>query len=193
MRVIVGCEESAKVRDAFRKLGHDAWSCDLVPTRGDPEWHLQGDVIAAIYYQGPWDIIILHPPCTALCVSGNGTYAKTKPLGHLRIEAGFWTNSLWKTARENARIGCALENPVGVLGSYIGKRTQTIHPWQFGHGETKTTHLWLDRLPPLVPTNIVSGRENRIWKMGPSDTRARERSETYQGIADAMAAQWGSL
>lgn len=110
-----------------------------------------------------------------------------------RHEAKSWTIKLWDLAKEQAQAGCALENPVGVLGSAMGVKPQTIHPWQFGHGETKTTHLWMDRLPPLVPTNILEGRENRIWKMGPSETRARERSETYQGIADAMADQWGRL
>ena len=192
MNVLVGCEESQKVCQAFRKLGHEAYSCDLIPTRGDPNIHIRADIGNALFC-GLWDIIILHPPCTKIAVSGNGTYGTGKPKNYMRTEALKWTKQLWETAKVQARVGVCLENPRGVLWRAIGKCTQEIQPWQFGHGETKATQLWLDRLPTLKPTSIVDGREQRIWKMGPSDTRSRDRSETYQGIADAMAQQWGSL
>lgn len=193
MRILIGCEESQKVCQAFRKLGHDAWSCDLVETRGDWRWHIIGDVMQCIEAHLDWDIIILHPPCDCMTVSGNGTYGTGKPKNHMRIDAVNWTKQLWEAAKASAAVGVCLENPRGVLWRAIGKCTQEIQPWQFGHGETKATQLWLDRLPKLKPTNIVDGREQRVWKMGPSKTRKRARSETYQGIADAMAQQWGSL
>ena len=185
MHVLVGCEYSGIVRDAFQERGHNAWSCDTEPTEtGDK--HYQGDIFAVLLETGPWDLIILHPPCTALAVCGNGTYADTKA----RRDAIRWTVRLWNTAIQHAgRV--ALENPVGVLSSKWQKPTQYIQPWQFGHGETKKTGLWLNDLPPLVPTNIVRGREQRIWKMSPSPERGKERSRFYPGIAAAMAQQWG--
>ena len=190
-RVLVGCEESGKVRDAFLKRGHDAWSNDLQPARnGGP--HIQRCVTKAIRFYGPWDIIILHPECTALSLSGNRWYGIGMPLNDKREEAIEWTGTLWRLAKMYARIGCALENPAGVIWQHIG-RPQYIQPWQFGHGETKKTGILAHNLPPLVPTNIVEGREQRIWKMAPSPTRKRDRSETYQGIADAMADQYGEL
>jgi hypothetical protein len=192
MNVLIGCEESQKVCQAFRKAGHKAFSCDLLPTRGDVRYHIQKDILGALC-DLDWDVVILHPPCTCLSVSGNGTYGTGKAKNYMRLNASGWTSVLWEHAKDFARVGVCLENPRGVLWRAIGKCTQEIQPWQFGHGETKATQLWLDRLPPLKPTNIVEGREQRIWKMGPSETRSRDRSETYQGIADAMAAQWGSL
>lgn len=192
-RVIVACEYSGRVRDAFRKLGFDAWSCDLLPTDSDPEFHHAADVFDVIENRGPWDLILMHPPCTALCVSGNRHYGTGMPKNTLRQQALDWTVALWNTARQRARVGVSLENPIGVLTAEIGKPSQIIQPWQFGHGETKATCLWLDRLPLLVPTQIVEGREQRIWKMGPSPTRGKERSLTYQGIADAMADQWSKV
>jgi hypothetical protein len=149
------------------------------------------DVFKAIREHGPWDIIILHPPCDALSVSGNAHYGKGMRLACHRDAAAFWTNRLWRCATTWARVGVCLENPVGVLNREIGKPTQYIQPWQFGHGETKKTGLWLHGLPKLIPTNIVEGREARILAMGPSPTRKRDRSETYLGIASAMAEQWG--
>lgn len=191
MRVLVGCEESGKVRDAFIAKGHDAWSNDLVEARnGGP--HLRKCVKRAIVEDGPWDIIILHPDCTRLSLSGNRWYGVNMPNHDARIEAVLWTIDLWDLAKKHARIGCALENPTGVIWKYIGA-PQYVQPWMFGHGETKKTGLRLDRLPELKPTNIVEGREQRIWKMGPSPTRKRDRSETFAGIAEAMADQWGSL
>lgn len=189
MRVLVGCEESGKVRDAFEKLGHDAWSNDLIPARNGGN-HLMMDVRYAITEYGPWDIIILFPECTAMCLSGNRWYGKGMPHNDKRIEAVVWTNSTWQLAKKHSRVGCALENPTGVLWPVIGT-PQFIQPWMFGHGETKKTGILTDRLPSLKPTKIVSGRAHRIWKMAPGPNRKRDRSETFQGIADAMATQWG--
>ena len=188
MRVLVACEYSGKVREAFRRKGHDAWSCDLLPADDGSEFHIQGDCLDAMCDMGPWDIIIAHPPCTALCVSGNRWYGKGMPKHQERIDSIDWTMRLIYIAQNNSRIGCCIENPVGVLPI---KPTQYIQPWQFGHGETKKTGLWLHGLPPLEPTNIVDGREQRIWKLPPSADRWKIRSETFQGIADAMADAWG--
>lgn len=190
LRVLVGCEESGKVRDAFLRHGHDAWSNDLLPARnGGP--HLQMDVFKAMLSHGPWDIIILHPDCSAMSLSGNRWYARGMPLHHKRRQAIIWTKRLWRQAKAVARIGAALENPTGVIWRHIGK-PQYIQPFQFGHGETKKTGILTDRLSPLKQTNVVDGREQRVWKMAPGKNRKRDRSETYSGIADAFAAQWGT-
>ncbi len=185
MKVLVGCEYSQVVTSAFIEAGHDAYSCDLLPAEGNHP-HFQGDIIGA-FDAHRWDLIILHPPCTALAVCGNGTYADTVE----RDEAIQWTVELWKTALFHCNK-VALENPVGVLSSQWQKPTQYIQPWQFSHGETKKTGLWLHNLPPLVPTDIVEGREQRIWKMSPSPDRGKERSRFYPGIAAAMAQQWST-
>lgn len=185
MRVLVGCEYSGRVRDAFIKRGHDAVSNDLLSTES-PGPHIQGDVFEAVM-MGGWDLIILHPPCTALAVSGNRWYGRGMPKHSERVEAIRWTVRLWNYAKANAVRVC-MENPVGVLPM---KPTQYIQPWEFGHGETKKTGLWLENLRPLLPTDIVDGREQKIWKMPPSKDRAKLRSLTYQGVADAMADQWG--
>ncbi len=191
MRVLIGCEESGVVRDAFIARGHDAWSNDIQPARkGGP--HLQMCVTEAIRNHGPWDIIILHPDCTALSLSGNRWYGARMPRNVERILAIDWTAQLWDLARYSAKVGCGLENPTGVIWKHIGK-PQYIQPYQFGHGESKKTGILTYNLPRLIPTNEVEGREQRVWKMGPSPTRKRDRSETYQGIADAMAEQWGAL
>lgn len=190
MNVLIGCEESQEICKAFRERGHNAFSNDLLPcSGGHPEWHLQGDVFEAIDYKH-WDLIILHPPCTALAVSGNAHYGVGKPNYHKRLEALVWTHRLWNKAISVCEH-VALENPVGVLNKMgVLPKPQYIQPWQFGHGETKKTGLWLHNLPPLQPTNIVDGREQKIWKMTPSDDRAKLRSKTYPGIAKAIAAQW---
>lgn len=189
MRVLVGCEESGKVRDAFIASGHDAWSNDIQPARnGGP--HLQMDVFIAMRKYGPWDIIILYPDCSAMSLSGNRWYGRGMPLEAKRRQAIIWTKRLWRQAKAIARVGCAIENPTSVLWKAIGK-PQYIQPYDFGHGETKKTGVLTDRLPSLKATNKVAGREQRVWKMGPSPTRKRDRSETKQGIADAMAEQWG--
>lgn len=191
MRVLVGCEESGVVRDAFFRQGHDAWSNDLVPSRRAGK-HLQMDVIDAIQDHGPWDIIILHPDCTAMSLSGNRWYGKGMPYHKRRIEQVAWTRDLWALAKEECLLGCALENPTSVVWTEIGE-PQYIQPWQFGHGETKKTGILTYRLPALVPTKIVKGREPRVWRMAPGPNRKRDRSETYLGIATAMAMQWGGI
>lgn len=183
MRVLVACEYSATVRDAFRAKGHDAWSCDLLPTEGDPQWHHEGDVFDIL--NDSWDLMIAHPPCTHLAVSG-ARWFKDKLVE--QAEALEFVRRLL-----DAPIGkIALENPISIISSRIRKPTQIIQPWQFGHGETKATCLWLKNLPPLTPTKIVDGREARVHKMAPGPDRWKERSRTYQGIADAMADQWGA-
>jgi site-specific DNA-cytosine methylase len=185
MRVLVACEYSATVRDAFRARGHDAWSCDLLDTEGNPDWHLKIDALEVIALQ-PWDLLIAHPPCTHLAVSGARHFAAKQADGRQQEALRFVQALL------DAPVPCiALENPVSIISSRIRKPDQVIQPWQFGHGETKATCLWLKGLPKLTPTNIVHGREARIHKMPPGPDRWKERSRTYQGIADAMAHQWG--
>ena len=181
MKVLIACEYSATVRDAFRAKGHDAWSCDLLPTDGDARWHVQGDVFDII--TDGWDLMVAHPPCTHLSVSG-ARWFKDKLVE--QAEALDFVRRLLDASIP--RI--ALENPISIISSRIRKPTQIIQPWQFGHGETKATCLWLKNLPPLVSTKVVDGREARVHKMAPSPDRWKERSRTYQGIADAMASQW---
>lgn len=190
MRVLVACEYSATVRDAFRARGHDAWSCDLLPTEGDPTWHVQGDVFALHDYHGSlkssWDLMIAHPPCTDLSVSGARHFAAKIADGRQQVALDFVQRLM------DAPIPrIAIENPISVISSKIRKPDQIIQPWQFGHGETKATCLWLKNLPKLVPTDIVEGREARIHKMPPGPDRWKERSRTFKGIAEAMADQWG--
>jgi len=182
MRVLVGCEYSGRVRQAFRNIGHDAWSCDLLESEDGSPFHIQGDVIPLL--SEDWDLAIFHPPCTHLAVSGSRWFKdKIKE----QAEALVFVQTLM-----DAPIPMiAIENPVSVISSRIRKPDQIIQPWQFGHGETKATCLWLKGLPKLTPTNIVEGREARVHKMPPSPGRWKERSRTYQGVADAMAAQWG--
>jgi len=184
MRVLIGCERSGVVRDAFIRAGHDAWSCDLEPTDA-PGPHLRCDIFNALE-PDRWELVILHPPCTHLAVCGNSTWAGSME----REQAIVWTRSLFNAAT-NAAPRVAMENPVGVLSSQWRKPDQYIQPWQYGHGETKKTGLWLHHLQQLTPTDIVSGREQRVWKMSPSPDRSRLRGITCQGIADAMAQQWG--
>jgi site-specific DNA-cytosine methylase len=183
MKVLVACEYSGAVRDAFRARGHEAMSCDLLPT-DKPGPHYQGPV-QDILGEG-WDLMIAHPPCTHLAVSG-ARWFKDKQAE--QAEALAFVRLLLDAPIP--RI--ALENPVSVISSRIRKPDQIIQPWQFGHGETKATCLWLKGLPKLVPTDIVEGREARIHKMPPSADRWKLRSATYQGIANAMADQWGRL
>ena len=181
MRVLVACEFSGVVRDAFRALGHGAVSCDLLPSEV-PGPHIQGDVRDVLAHG--WDLMVAHPPCTHLAVSG-ARWFKDK-----RVEQ---ENALVfvRTLLE-APIGrIALENPVSVISSRIRRPDQIIQPWQFGHGETKATCLWLKGLPPMVPTNIVEGRQGRVHREPPGPDRWKNRSRTLPGIASAMAAQWG--
>jgi len=183
MKVLVACEYSGAVRDAFLARGHEAMSCDLLPT-DKPGPHYQGPV-QDILGEG-WDLLIAHPPCTHLAVSGARWFAGKQTE---QAEALAFVRLL--LAAPIPRI--ALENPVSIISSRIRKSDQIIQPWMFGHGETKATCLWLKGLPKLVPTDIVDGREARIHKMPPSPDRWKLRSATYQGIANAMADQWGRL
>ena len=181
MRVLVACEFSGIVRDAFLAKGHDAWSCDLLLTeRKGP--HIQDDVLK--HLNEKWDLMIAHPPCTYLAVSGARWFSNRK------LEQQDAMRFFLKLAHANINKIC-IENPIGIMSTYWGKPDQIIQPWQFGHGETKATCLWLKNLPKLFPTNIVNEREHRIHKMAPSKDRGKNRSRTYQGIADAMAEQWG--
>lgn len=190
MRVLVGCEESQTVTAAFRAAGHEAYSCDLQPTRGNPDWHYEQDIMTVIP-SSKWDLIILHPDCTAMAVSGNRWYGRGMPMHDKRIASVEWTLKLWELAKAHCdRV--ALENPVSVIFSHL-PNVHYIQPWQFGHGETKKTGFALHNLPPLKPTDIVDGREQRIWKMPPSPDRKRNRSVTFQGIADAIVDQWSGL
>lgn len=184
MRVLVACEYSGRVRDAFRARGHDAWSCDLLPCEADAEFHIQGDVVPLL--GGGWDLMIAHPPCTHLAVSGARRF---KDKQKEQAEALEFVRVLLEAPVP--RI--ALENPVSIISSRFRKPDQVIQPWQFGHGETKATCLWLKGLPKLQPTNVVDGREARVHKMPPSPDRWKERSRTYLGIAEAMAEQWGAV
>jgi hypothetical protein len=199
-RVLVACERSGVVRSAFRALGHDAWSNDLVPADDSSPFHIQGDAIRAAY-AGDWGLIIAHPECTYLANSG----AKHLYAGMNKAngpEADRWANmgaaAQFFLSLLNAPAPLvAVENPV-MLGHPkrlfgIPDPTQVIQPWQYGHGETKATCLWLRGLPPLEPTNIVEGREQRVFRMAPGPNRKADRSRTYEGIARAMADQWGAL
>jgi hypothetical protein len=181
MKVLIACEFSGTVRDAFTALGHDAWSCDLLPT-DKPGNHIQGNVLEIL--NDGWDMMICHPPCTHLAVSGARHFHRKQKE---QAEALDFVRTLLDAPIE--RI--CLENPISVISSRIRKPDQIIQPWQFGHGETKATCLWLKNLPLLSPTNIVEGREARIHRMPPGPDRWKERSRTFAGIGKAMAAQWG--
>ena len=182
MRVLVACEFSGIVREAFRKRGHDAWSCDLLPTE-IPGNHIQDNVLYWLKFIS-WDLMIAHPPCTYLAVSGARWF---KGKRREQREALDFIAELMNAAVP--RI--AIENPIGVISTKIRKPDQIIQPWQFGHGETKATCLWLKNLPLLEPTNVVEGRVARVHREPPSKDRWKNRSRTYQGIANAMAEQWG--
>lgn len=185
LRVLIACEESGTVRDAFRARGFEAVSCDLMPS-ARPGPHIVGDVRR--HLGDGWDAMIAHPPCTRLCNSGVRWLAERNLWAETEEACQFFNDLM------AAPIGfIAAENPIPhkYAVERIGKYDQIIQPWQFGHGETKATCLWLKNLPPLLPTNIVDGRAGRIWKMGPSATRSRDRARTYSGIAAAMAEQWG--
>jgi hypothetical protein len=181
MRVLIACEFSGTVREAFRKRGHDAWSCDLIESE-IPGNHIIGNIISVLFQE--WDLMIAHPPCTHLAVSGARWFKEKKIPQELAL---CFVRSLMSAPIP--RI--AIENPISIISSKIRKPDQIIQPWQFGHGETKATCLWLKNLPKLVPTNVVSGREAKCHKMPPGPNRWKDRSRTYLGIADAMAQQWG--
>lgn len=183
MRVLIACEFSGVVRDAFLGLGHDAWSCDVLSSE-NPVNHFQCRV-EEILHLG-WDLLIAHPPCTDLAVSG-ARWFKEKRIEQLRAL------EFVRFLMDAPVPRIAIENPVSVISTRIRKPDQIIQPWQFGHGEQKTTCLWLKNLPRLKPTQVVSGRVQRIWRLPPGADRWKERSRTYLGIANAMAAQWSKF
>jgi hypothetical protein len=183
LRVLIACEFSGTVRRAFRALGHDAWSCDLLPAEDSSEHHFKMDV-SVVIAGGGWDLMICHPPCTHLAVSGARWFKEKQR----EQEYALW---FVRHLLDAPIPHIALENPISIISSRIRKPDQIIQPWMFGHGETKATCLWLKNLPKLVPTNIVEGRETRIHKMPPGPDRWKERSRTFLGIAEAMAQQWG--
>jgi hypothetical protein len=198
LRVLVACEFSGTVRDAFLARGHDAWSCDLLPDEKGSNRHIRGDA-RELLQPGLWDLLIVaHPPCTRLCNSGV-RWLSSPPPGRTKAD-------MWSELEEGAALfgafwnapvpRVAVENPV--MHRHAKERipnyaepAQSVQPWQFGHGETKRTCLWLRNLPPLVPTEIVEGRQPRVHHMSPGPDRWRERSRFFPGIARAMAAQWG--
>jgi hypothetical protein len=196
MKILIACEYSGTVRDAFIKKGHDAISCDLLPTdKTGP--HYQGDVFDII--NDGFDLMIAHPPCTYLTVSANKWY-KDQP----ERKSGTLVGARRREAREESiefflkLYNCgipkiAIENPIGVLSSRFRKPDQVLQPWMFGHGETKATCLWLKGLPLLTPTDVVDGREQRLHYLPKTEDRWKIRSVTFQGIADAMAEQWGNV
>jgi len=190
LRVLVGCERSAVVRDALRKNGHDAWSCDILPSKGDNEYHIQGDV-RKLLHEG-WDMGIFFPSCQHICVSGARYFSQKTELQETALD--FIARLM---VAPIPRI--AVENPVGVISTRIRKPDQIIQPWMFGEDASKKTCLWLKNLPKLVPTKIIKKDryENQCKdgqnKLGPSEDRAYLRAITYQGIANAMAVQWGGL
>ena len=196
MKVLVACEYSGTVRDAFLERGHDAMSCDLLPTES-PGPHYEGDIVDILWGGEKWDLMVAHPPCTLLSVSGARWCTEGKKPLYLREEALDFVRFLMDAPVHRICI----ENPVSVIASHIRKSDQMIHPWQFGHPEEKRTCLWLKNLPKLVPTNNVhehmmtlpKSQRHRIWSMPPSADRGKLRSMLYRGYAEAMAEQWGEL
>lgn len=182
MKVLVACEYSGRVRDAFTARGHNAWSCDFLDSETEGK-HFKGDVVEVL--NAGWDLMIAHPPCTHLAVSGARWFKEKR---EEQAQALDFVSILMTAPIPKI----ALENPISIISSKIRKPDQIIQPWMFGHGETKATCLWLKGLPKLVPTDIVEGREPRVHMMPPSPDRWKERSRTYSGIAAAMAAQWGN-
>jgi len=181
VRVLVACEFSGVVRRAFAARGHDAWSCDLLPAEDGSVNHYRGDVRTILAHD--WDMMIGHPPCTHLSVSGSRWFESKRDEQKAALE-------FVRELMDAPILRIAIENPVSVISSKIRPPDQIIQPWQFGHGECKTTCLWLKGLPPLKPTDIVEGREQRIHRMPPGPNRWMERSRTFTGIAEAMADQW---
>lgn len=190
MKIIIGCEESQEVCKKFRELGHEAYSCDILPcSGGHPEWHIVSDLMYSNILKKKWDLGIFHPPCTRLCNSGVRWLHERNLWVQMRDAAHFF-----KFLMDSDIDKICIENPIPhkYALKIIGRKyDQLIQPYQFGHGETKATCLWLKGLPLLNPTKVVKGREARIHKMQPSKERSRLRSITYPGIARAMATQWG--
>lgn len=186
MKILIACEFSGILRDAFRKRGHDAWSCDIIDTEGNPKYHIKDDVLKHLL--DGWDCMVGHPYCTHTAVSGARYFEEKRKDGRQQEAIDFFM------ALVNAPIPrIAIEHPISIMSRIYRKPDQIIQPWMFGHGETKATCLWLKNLPLLKPTNIVKGREGRVWKEPPSKDRWKNRSRTYMGIAEAMATQWGNI
>lgn len=185
MKVLVACEFSGIVRDAFTRKGHNAWSCDLLPTES-PGNHIQGDVLEVM--DETWDMIIAHPPCTHLAVSGSRWFKEKRESGVQQEAIDFFLKFVDHPCGKKV-----IENPICIMSSIYRKPDQIIQPWMFGHGETKATCLWLTGLPKLEATNIVDGRESRIHKLPPSEDRWKIRSRTYVGVAEAMADQYSLI
>jgi site-specific DNA-cytosine methylase len=183
VRVLIACEYSGRVRDAFRRHGHDAWSCDLLECEADLRWHYQAPVEAVL--GDGWDLMIAHPPCTHLAVSGSRHFHRKQ---REQAEALDFVRLLMAAPIDR----WCIENPVSIISTAIRPPDQIIQPWQFGHGETKATCLWLYNLPCLKSTDVVQGREPRIHMMPPGPDRWKERSRTFNGIAEAMGDQWGA-
>lgn len=185
MKILIACEESQVVCNEFRTLGLEAYSCDILSGSINTDWHIQGDVLEVL--QNNWDLVIAFPPCTHLAVSGARYFEEKRKDGRQQEGIDFFM--------EFTKLTCpwAIENPIGIMSSKYRKPDQIIQPWMFGHGETKATCLWLHNLPKLTPTDIVSGREQKIWKMPPGPNRAKYRSRTYLGIGKAMAEQWSKI
>lgn len=185
-KVLVACEESQAVTIALRKKGVDAFSCDIQEcSGGHPEWHIKGDVFDVFYSSGPWSGVIAFPPCTHLAASGARHFPQKRMDGRQNQAIDFFM----ETTRLPVGL-LAIENPIGIMSHHYRKPDQIIQPWQFGHGEVKSTCLWVRGLPPLAPTIYHSGRSNRLYLLPPSPDRAKIRSKTYAGIASAMADQW---
>lgn len=190
-RVLVACEFSGVVRRAFEARGHECWSCDLLEAEdggGEYGRHYVGDVRGVVEGEGPWDLMVAHPPCTRLASSGAAWMAGREAEIEEALDFVRWLLVYQKGAH---RI--CVENPIGLISTRVAEPSQIIQPWQFGHGETKATCLWLRRLPQLRYTKLVPGRDNRIHMEPPGPDRWKARSRTYPGIAKAMAEQWGSL
>jgi len=184
--VLVACEESQAVTIEFRKFGHEAYSCDIEPCSGGyPEWHIQENVIPLLSHD--WDMVIAFPPCTHLASSGARWFKEKQKDGRQQSGIDFFMHF----TRTSVPLW-AIENPIGIMSTHYRKPDQIIQPYMFGHGETKATCLWLNGLPKLKPTNPVSGREQRVWKMPQGKNRSKLRSKTYKGIAEAMASQWST-
>ena len=188
--ILIGCEESGTITTKFREAGFEAFSCDLLPTRGNPDWHYQHDILG-VMNQTIWDLIILHPVCTAMSLSGNRWYGKGMPRHQERLDAIDWTVNLWELALKHSNR-VALENPMSVIFPVLDAPVSWVQPWEHGEGEVKRTGFALHNLPPLKPTNIVEGREERVWRMAPGPNRKRDRSKTFDGIASAIVNQWGA-
>lgn len=211
MLVLVACECSGAVREAFRAKGHEAYSCDLQPADDGSEFHIHGDVLKVLHSR-KWDLVIAHPPCTYLCVSGQHWNSRKNPDGTLKYpDRQRQTEAAASFFMEFSKLKCkyAIENPICIMSSRWRKPDQIIQPYQFGHDASKRTCLWLSGLPPLKPTEEIpprivehSGKKRKRWgnqtdsgqnKLGPSRLRSKQRSKTYTGIANAMADQWGNI